>query len=98
MNSIPLPDYWEGFEYGLSYLERVSALLGKCGDLCPEDQRLLGGLARDLLRIVCTGLPANRTPPAPQAVLLPDPPSPVGAVPTESPGPGVSGTVRDGQG
>ena len=77
MNPTLIPDDWQGFEYTLSWLERINALLERCGGLRLEDQLRLGALARALLMVVSGGPLPQDVQPVPTPEPTPEPPAPV---------------------
>ena len=58
---------WQLLQDALAWLERLRALLEGCGGWTAEDQRRLGELARDLLRVAVSGFEG------PPVVMVPHP-------------------------
>src|ERR1700752_2630422 len=87
-----LPD-WQPYEYALSWLERVRALLEDSGGWTVEDQRLINAHARALLVVATTPLDAPLVLPGPTP--LPDPI--VVPIATPRPSPATKPPSRNGQ-
>jgi hypothetical protein len=67
-----VPD-WEAFEAGLSWLERIRALLEGSGECSTADHLTINELARALLRAAVGVCPSSGSPPEDEPVHVPPP-------------------------